>query len=179
MQRIKSPAAFHSNAAAICLLCCSGAAAAGDSYFAVGAGAGDVDVSGFDLSFVSRIHVGQLSSPNIGWELGYVDLGSFEATRSRSRVTVSAAGWEAALTARLSLTSRVSLFLKGGTYMWDVQGESFGATLGTDEGTDATVALGLLRAWGYDWAVRAEWQTYFDVSDADIQTGTVALMYRF
>lgn len=107
---------------------------------------------------------------HFGVEGAFVDLGDFDIpnstlTLSQDGVTIQAVG-------RYSLGDRFSVFGKAGFFRWDVE-----TATADDDGTDGTFGFGGEYRLNDNWALRAEWERFSDVSGGDVDMISFGVTY--
>ncbi len=107
-----------------------------------------------------------------GVEGAFVDLGDFDIplstdTLSQEGVTIQAVG-------RYPLGDHFSVFGKAGFFRWDVE-----TSTADDDGTDNTFGFGGEYRLNDNWALRAEWERFSDVSGGDIDMISFGATYSF
>ena len=108
----------------------------------------------------------------LGVEGAFVDLGDFDIplstdTLSQEGVTIQAVG-------RYPLGDHFSVFGKAGFFRWDVE-----TSTADDDGTDNTFGFGGEYRLNDNWALRAEWERFSDVSGGDIDMISFGATYSF
>ncbi len=107
-----------------------------------------------------------------GVEGAFVDLGDFDIplstdTLSQEGVTIQAVG-------RYPLGDGFSVFGKAGFFRWDVE-----TSTADDDGTDNTFGFGGEYRLNDNWALRAEWERFSDVSGGDVDMISFGATYSF
>jgi len=135
-----------------------------------------------------KIFGGYQLNKNFGFELGYVQLG--EATASFAgfgSASIEAKGFELLGVGTLPINQQFSVFGKLGFFRWDVDFKDGTGLVGnaSDSGTDLTYGFGVQYSFTKNVALRAEWQRYNDVGEAnttgkaDVDTLGVSVVIRF
>lgn len=107
-------------------------------------------------------------SPNLGGEIAFVDLGEF------SSGNLEQDGLSFHLVGYLPVSQTFDLFGKFGFFNWEVR--AFGLS---DTGTDLSYGFGGEIHLSNQLGLRAEWETYDDVSGGDVDLFSLGLNYRF
>jgi OOP family OmpA-OmpF porin len=139
-----------------------------------------------------KIFGGYQFNPNLGVELGYVDLGDFTANGTVLGAPVSASaeakGFELVGVGSIPFTQQLSGYAKAGAFRWDVDTRTAAgatATGGGDKGTDFTYGLGLKYDFTRNIAGRLEFQRYNNVGEtsttgqSDVNLWTAGVMFKF
>ena len=128
-----------------------------------------------------RLYGGYQFHPNIGVELGYVDLGKATANVGGLGGDVKADGWTAHVVGSIPVWNRFALFGRVGA----IHGESkTGGAFGShkDRGTDLAYGAGVRFGVTNNLDVSAEWDRFrFDTTnrDADVDLISVGLRFKF
>jgi OOP family OmpA-OmpF porin len=135
-----------------------------------------------------KIFGGYQLNPNLGVELGYVDLGDFTANGTVLGAPVSASaeakGFELVGVGSLPFTQQLSGYAKAGAFRWDVDTRTTVGSAG-DKGTDFTYGLGLKYDFTRNIAGRLEFQRYNNVGEtsttgqSDVNLWTAGVMFKF
>ena len=135
-----------------------------------------------------KIFGGYQFNPNLGVELGYVDLGNFTANGTVLGAPVSgsveAKGFELVGVGSIPFTQQLSGYAKAGAFRWDVDTSTTVGSAG-DKGTDFTYGLGLKYDFTRNIAGRLEFQRYNNVGEtsttgqSDVNLWTAGVMFKF
>lgn len=115
-----------------------------------------------------KLFGGYTLSPNLGVELAFVDLGEF------SSGNLEQDGLSVHLLGYLPVSQSFDLFGKVGFFNWEVRASGL-----TDTGTDISYGFGGEVRVSNQLAIRAEWETYDDVSGGDVDLFSLGLSLRF
>jgi OmpA-OmpF porin, OOP family len=150
---------------------------------------GSQSVDGKDTAW--KIFGGFMFNRHFGLEVAYVDLGevSYSGTTDAfgpiELVTdgkVEVAGVNISAVGAVPVTEQFSVFGKLGFLFWDAEanditgGRPFSAT---DDGADLSFGVGLGYNFTRNLGVRAEWEMFQNISDADVSLVSVGLLWRF
>ena len=150
---------------------------------------GSQSVDGKDTAW--KIFGGVMFNRHFGLEVAYVDLGelSYSGTFTDAFGTAPVTGgkvevWGFNISAigALPVTEQFSVFGKLGLFFWEAEandttgGRPFSAT---DDGADLSFGVGLSFNFTRNLGVRAEWEMFDKVSDADASLISVGLFWRF
>ena len=158
----------------------SGAQAAEDHGFYLGAGAGQsfVDEGAYDDEDTAfSVFGGYQFNRWFGLEAGYADFGKLEPDVAGPALEPDAAYLTAVGT--LPFTDRLSGYLKAGVQRWNLDAAIPGLT-GTDDdsGTDPTYGVGLQYRFSDAFALRGEYSR-FEVEDLDLDLAQVQARFDF
>jgi OmpA-OmpF porin, OOP family len=150
---------------------------------------GSQSVDGKDTAW--KIFGGYMFNRHFGLEVAYVDLGevsysgttdAFGPTELVTGGKVEAWGFNISAIGALPVTEQFSVFGKLGLFFWDAEandttgGRPFSAT---DDGADFSFGVGLGYNFTRNLGVRAEWEMFQNISDADASLISVGLLWRF
>ena len=150
---------------------------------------GNQSVDGKDTAW--KIFGGYMFNRHFGLEVAYVDLGevSYSGTFTDPDGTVpvtggkvEVAGVNLSAIGAVPVTEQFSVFGKLGFLFWDAEandttdGQPFSAQ---DDGADLSFGVGLGYNFTRNLGVRAEWEMFQNVSDADVSLVSVGLLWRF
>lgn len=150
---------------------------------------GNQSVDGKDTAW--KIFGGYMFNRHFGLEVAYVDLGelSYSGTFTEGSLTfpvtggkVEVWGFNISAIGALPVTEQFSVFGKLGLFFWEAEandttgGRPFFAT---DDGADLSFGVGLSFNFTRNLGVRAEWEMFDKVSDADASLISVGLLWRF
>ena len=150
---------------------------------------GNQSVDGKDTAW--KIFGGYMFNRHFGLEAAYVDLGelSYSGTFTDAFGTAPVTGgkvevWGFNISAigALPVTEQFSVFGKIGLFFWEAEandttgGRPFSAT---DDGADLSFGVGLGFNFTRNLGVRAEWEMFQNISDADVSLISVGLFWRF
>lgn len=133
-----------------------------------------------------KVFGGGQINPFIGLEVSYVDLGEFSAKRGMERAEVDLDGWNLMGMGVLPVYSdpynHLSLFAKAGAFIWDADIDGSGS-LGSaaialsdeDDGVDPSFGVGIVYRLATYFAIRAEWERFFDIRDEDVDFFSIGL----
>ena len=157
-------------------------------YVGLGAGASKYDLrSGpgslaFDDSDTAiKLYTGAYFHPNLGLELGYLDLGKAR----RLGGSTSARGLNFSLVGRLPVTTQLDLLGKVGSFYGrtNTQGVGgYGMQLGKASGFGLSYGAGLRWAFTPQWSAVLEWdrqRLHFSDRMADVDTTTLGLQFSY
>lgn len=152
----------------------------------VGFGAGQADNRQFDdKDHGYKLFGGYAFTPNFSVELSYIDLGRYPLPGLPTAREYDHYGVAAQLLGRLPLgDSGLSLFGKAGLFSWYGYSNRYDIYYyyyesARDTGTDLAVGAGLQLDLQRHWAVRAEWERFYDVAGGDINLVSASVFYRF
>ncbi len=150
---------------------------------------GNQSVDGKDTAW--KIFGGYMFNRHFGLEAAYVDLGelsysgTFTDAFGTAPVTggkVEVFGFNISAIGALPVTERFSVFGKLGLFFWEAEasditgGQPFFAQ---DDGADLSFGVGLGFNFTRNLGVRAEWELFDNISDADASLISVGLFWRF
>ena len=115
-----------------------------------------------------KFFAGANFSRHIGFELSYVDLGSF----ANDQLHQDGVAYE--IIGYIPLDDSLSLFVRGGFFDWEVTDGFFSNT-----GTEPTAGIGMHVQISRDLSLRAEYQNFFDVDGGDISLISASLSLHF
>ncbi|HWM42885.1 MAG TPA: outer membrane beta-barrel protein [Burkholderiales bacterium] len=150
---------------------------------------GSQSVDGKDTAW--KIFGGFMFNRHFGLEVGYVDLGevSYSGTTDAfgpiEPVTdgkVEVWGLNISAIGALPVTEQFSVFGKLGLFFWDAEANDTTGGLpfsAQDDGADLSFGVGLSYNFTRNLGVRAEWEMFQKVSDADASLVSVGLLWRF
>jgi len=152
--------------------------------FYVGFGAGQADNRQFDdRDHAYKIFGGYRFTPNFSVELSYIDLGRYPLPGSPTAREYDHYGVAGQLVGQLPLgDSGLSLFGKAGLFSWygySNRYDYYYYDSARDTGTDLAVGAGLQFDFQRHWAVRGEWERFYDVAGGDIDLVSASIYYRF
>ena len=150
---------------------------------------GNQSVDGKDSAW--KIFGGYMFNRNFGLEAAYVDLGevSYSGTFTDAFGTAPVTGGKVEVTGfnisaigAYPVTERFSVFGKLGFFFWEAEasdttgGQPFFAQ---DNDVDLSFGVGLGYNFTRNLGVRAEWELFDNISDADVSLLSVGLLWRF
>ena len=157
-------------------------------YVGLGAGASRYDLrsgsGGFDFvdgGSAIKLYAGAFFHPNLGLELGYLDLGKAR----RMGGSTSARGLNFSLVGRLPVTTQLDLLGKVGTFYGrtNTHGvDGYGVQLGKANGFGLSYGAGLRWAFTPQWSAVLEWdrqRLHFADRNADVDTTTLGLQFSY
>lgn len=119
-----------------------------------------------------------------GLEVGYLDLGEYDAKGPGTDATFEADGFSYMATAGYPITDKFSILTRFGGYRWDADLDSSIGS-GSNSGNDFAYGFGARYDFSDRLAARIEWEKYLNVGDSD-KTGesdfdllSGSLMYKF
>jgi OOP family OmpA-OmpF porin len=137
------------------------------AYFGIGAGSAHDDIlDEEDTAF--KFYGGVNLTPNIGLELGYVDLGSY----ANGALTQDGISYE--LIGYLPLAHNIDLYGRAGFFSWEVANYFTSHT-----GTDPTFGFGLQAQLQHHISLRGEYQTFLDVDGGDVELYSASVNFHF
>ncbi len=140
-------------------------------YAGAGFGSSDDDVLD-ETGDALKLFAGYRFHPNLAVEAAFVDLGEFDVLIFPDALEQDGLAIE--LVGVLPIGDKGAFFGKAGFFNWEVG--AFGVT---DDGTDETFGIGGEYRFGNNWAVRAEWERFNDVSGGDIDLISASVLYSF
>ncbi|MBS0392600.1 MAG: outer membrane beta-barrel protein [Comamonadaceae bacterium] len=152
---------------------------AGISKYDLRSGTGGFTFDDSDTSV--KLYTGAFFHPNLGLELGYVDLGRAR----RIGGNTSARGLNLSLVGRLPVTTQLDLLGKLGTIYGRTHTEGFGGygvQPGKGDGFGLSYGAGLRWAFTPQWSAVLEWERYrlhFADRNSDVDTTTLGLQYSY
>ncbi len=137
-------------------------------YLGAGAGWSNVDDNGLDEDDTGyKLFVGYRATDWLDGELAYTNLGDLGPLEPD--------GFQLSGLASFSVDPNADIFGKAGLYAWDAEsGIDF-----DDVGVDPILGVGGRYRLGNQLGVRAEYERFFDVDDADIDLFSVSVTYDF
>jgi OOP family OmpA-OmpF porin len=138
-----------------------------------------------------KVFGGYQFSKNFAVEFGWVDLGEVAASGTvlgfATNFAAEASGFGASIVGALPLSNSFSLFARAGGYYLDVEAtaSAAGVTVSADDSAfEFNLGLGAQFDFGKSFALRAEWERYFDVGgdntgESDIDLLSVGALFRF
>jgi len=140
-------------------------------YAGAGFGSSDDDVLD-ETGDALKLFAGYRFRPNLAVEAAFVDLGKFDVLIFPDALEQD--GLAIGLVSILPIGDKGAFFGKAGFFNWEVG--AFGVT---DDGTDETFGIGGEYRFGNNWAVRAEWERFNNVSGGDIDLISASILYSF
>lgn len=137
------------------------------AYFGMGVGSAHDDILNEEDS-AFKFYGGVNLSPNIGLELGYVDLGSY----ANGALTQDGVSYE--LIGYIPLAHNIDLYGKAGFFSWEVA-DNFGS----NTGTDPTFGVGLQAQIQQHISLRGEYQTFLEVDGGDVDLYSASINFHF
>lgn len=131
------------------------------------------------------ILVGYKWNRNLGFEIGYRDLGQAHANGLGGSVTSEAKAFELVALGILPVGDRFSVYGKFGAYFGDSSTVTSIAGVGVasdhDSNIDLTYGVGVQFELTQQFGLRAEWQRYQDMGTANIDVDAISLgvIWRF
>jgi len=129
-----------------------------------------------------RILGGLQLGKNLGLELGYQNFGDFEqrvdlgGTTAITRLTAD--GWTLGGTLGLPLGDYVSLFGRGGLFVWDADIEVNGVRAAVDDDSNPYYGGGAKVAFSERFSLLGDW-TRYELDDVDTDVISIGFEYRF
>jgi hypothetical protein len=175
-------------ACALALFATALPASAQNSRFYAGASAGLTDGSGCsgfagvgllscdDQDIGMKLFGGMAFTRNLAAEIGWVDLGTLDATGPGGSARISVDGFQAAGLGIVPLSPEFGVFGKFGLYLWDANASGPGATSGN--GTDFMFGAGVMWSIAPRVDLRGEWER-FNTDEVNINLYSVGVQYRF
>ena len=163
-------------------------ASAQSSRFYAGASAGLTDGSGCsglagiglgscdDRDTGLKIFGGMSFTRNLAAEIGWVDLGTLDATTPGGSARISVDGFQIAGLGIVPLSTDFGVFGKLGLYLWNANASGPGATGGS--GTDFMFGGGVMWRIAPRFDLRGEWER-FNTDQVNINLYSVGVQYRF
>ena len=169
-------------------LAVSGAASA-DSGLYLGAGIGSAslaeDFDGFDVDDDTesyRILGGLQLGDALGIEAGYMNFGDFEERidlgGSTAVTRLTADGWTLGGTLSMPLSDAVSLFGRGGIFVWDADVEVNGVRAAVDDDSNPYYGGGAKVSFTPNFSLVGDW-TRYELDDVDTDVLSLGFEYRF
>ena len=138
-------------------------------YVGGGAGRSDDDILN-DTDFAWKAFGGFQFSRNLAVEVAYIDLGDFKVSDGQAFQD----GVAFDLVARIP-GNRIDLFGKAGIFFWTYDAPTF-----ISEGEDLTLGFGLnFKSADRRWAIRGEWERFFDIAGGDVDLLSASFIYKF
>jgi len=154
-------------AATLCLPIALTQAAQYGPYIGAGFGQSDDDILN-ESSSSFKFFGGFNLTEHIGFELSYVDLGSFANDQlEQDGVAYEVIGY-------LPLHDDIDLFARAGFYDWTVSDQNF-----TNTGSNGTFGLGVNAQINEHLSFRAEYQSFLDVDGGDVDLYSASLSFHF
>ena len=129
---------------------------------------------------------GYMFHPNIGFEVGYRDLGEASASRTIGGTTIRAeaeiSGFTLGAVGRIPVSDRFSIVPRVGLYLWE--GEGSGTINGVritsfdDDGTDIYFGIGAEYSFTKQLYLGAHWSR-FDIDGDDVDVFELRIGFRF
>ena len=186
------------SAAMLALAVVSTPALSQDGGWFIGAGGGQTKFEGGCTAFPGpgscddngtywKVFGGYQFNAYFGFELGYADFGKMERqTTGVGSDTFEATAFESVLVVTIPFTQAFSIYGKYGIYRWDVDSSATGpaAFTASSSGRDITYGFGVKYDLTKNFALRLEWQRYFDVGDAltgsfDVEASLLGIAIKF
>jgi len=123
-----------------------------------------------------KVFGGMAFTRNLAAEIGWVDLGTLDATGPGGTARISVDGFQVAGLGIWPLTSDFGVFGKVGLYFWDASASGPGALGGN--GTDLMFGGGAMWSITPRFALRGEWER-FNTDNEDINLFSVGAQYSF
>lgn len=137
------------------------------AYVGIGAGSAHDDILDENES-AFKVFGGVTLTPNIGLELGYVDLGSyFNGALEQDGISYEIIGY-------LPITDTLDLYGRGGFFSWEVS-----TAFASNSGTDPTFGVGLQAQLARNVSLRGEYQTFLDVDGGDVDLYSASFNLHF
>jgi hypothetical protein len=160
-----------------------------DSGLYIGAGVGSAslaeDIAGIDFdddASAWRVLGGLQLGGLFGLEAGYQDLGDFEERLELGGTTAvsrfSADGWTLGGALSLPLGEAVSLFGRGGVFVWDADVDVYGVRSALDNDSNPYYGAGGKVAATRNLSLVGDW-TRFEFEDAKTDVFSIGFEYRF
>lgn len=152
---------------------------AGASRYDLRSGAGNFNFDDSDTAI--KLYTGAYFHPNLGLELGYLDLGKAR----RAGGNTSARGINLSLVGRLPLSTQLDLLGKVGSFYGRTNTQGYGGygmQLGKASGFGLSYGAGLRWAFTPQWSAVLEWERqrlHFADRNSDVDTTTLGLQYRY
>lgn len=139
-----------------------------------------------------KIFGGYQLNKNLGFELGYLNLGTLSSSAtyvtpagSPVRASGDGDGFEFSVVGTLPVTETISIFGKVGVFVWNVDATattSLRTVSVSDDGTDLTYGLGANWQFMKNVSARAEWQRFNDIANggnSSVDMYSVGAVFRF
>lgn len=163
--------------------------AAADSGLYVGAGIGSAsvaeDFAGFEIdddTEAYRLLGGLQFGDTFGLEAGYQNFGDFVETFQLGNTTavsrLSADGWTFGGTLGFPLTDTMSLFGRGGIFVWDADVEINGIREAVDDDSNPYYGVGAKVGFTPNFSLVGDW-TRYELDDVDSDVISIGFEYRF
>lgn len=165
------------------------AIAGAESGLYLGAGLGSAGVAeefaGFDFDddvAAYRFLAGLGFGDSVGIEAGYQDFGDFEDSVDIGgfprRARLSAAGWTLGGTLSVPLTDYVSLFGRGGVFLWEADIELDGLRAAVDDDSNPYYGAGAKVGVTRNLSLTGDW-TRYELDSVDTDVFSIGFEYRF
>ena len=150
---------------------------------------GSVSVDDEDLGW--KAFGGYRFNQNFALEVGYVNLGKAVAdfmTDTPDLINSSAnselTGFNISGVVSYPIDPQVDIFAKGGIFIWDAETTASiisgaGSQTLNSNGEDAVFGIGALYHLTDDLSLRAEWERYSDIDNADVDAINFGIQYKF
>jgi len=136
-------------------------------YIGIGAAQSDDELLN-ETESAFKAFVGANITHNIGFELSYVDLGTFASgALSQEGIAYEVIGY-------LPLSHELDLYGRAGFFDWEVSDNS-----GAVVGTEPTFGIGANIRLNPHASLRGEWQTFLDVDGGDVDLYSASLSFNF
>jgi OmpA-OmpF porin, OOP family len=142
-----------------------------------------------------RVFGGYQFNRHLAVELGYADLGESNASGTQLGVNVSATAevtaWDVSAVGSFPLLDKLFAYGRAGIYLAETEVSATGTLAGfsrsqseSESNTGLVLGLGLKYEFLRNFAVRAEWQRYFEVGggevgESDVDVLSLGVLYRF
>ena len=155
--------------------------ALGDWYLAASAGEARIDerVGSAELDdedFAFKLGAGWRVNKSLAFEVGYIDLGSFDGSAGSTDFEFELQGFSFHGVVGFPLGRGFAPFARVGYFYWESETQVAGQT-SDDSGWEFVGGLGLSYTLNERWALRGEWERYD--SDADVDVYTAGVLFRF
>ncbi len=148
-----------------------------DSYFGLSRGNSKFDFDGYDAASSYKIYAGARNK-NMGLEWAYINLGDFKVSGAPF-IKVEGSVIEFSAIGFVPMSEKIELFGKFGFSTWAVTGVILGTDITSETGTTVSYGAGLQMNLVDNFALRAEYQNFNDVSSATVTSILFGIIYSY
>ena len=152
---------------------------------AIGSASVDDDFAGFDIADdvdAYKLLIGMQLGATLGIEAGYQNLGEFEERTNLGATTVitelAAEGWTLGGTLALPVSDFVSLFARGGIFVWDADIDIDGIRRAVADDSNPYYGAGAKVGFTNNFSLVGDW-TRYELEDVNSDVISIGLEYRF